>query len=71
MSDHANPLPGLVHRPEWARALGRCDRTVQRWQDEGKIVTVKVGGRVFVDVEATAERFRATPYIVRYKPRRR
>jgi hypothetical protein len=52
-------LPGFMPRKTWAKQIGRCDRTVKRWQDRGQIVVRYFGNLPCVDIEATADRRRA------------
>jgi hypothetical protein len=52
-------LPGLMPRKEFAKQIGRCERTVKRLEDAGKVVTVPFGSHRLVDVEKTLARLRA------------
>jgi hypothetical protein len=52
-------LPGLMPLKEFKQHVGnKCDRTIQRWRDAGKVVIVELGNERFVDLEATARRLR-------------
>jgi hypothetical protein len=51
-------LPGLMPRKEFAQRIGRCERTVKRLEDAGKVVTVPFGSHRLVDVEKTLARLR-------------
>ena len=67
-----SPTPGLVPRVRWGQELDppAHDKTVYKWQREGKIVVVYPFGRTpYVDVEATAERARGLDRPRRGKPR--
>jgi hypothetical protein len=52
------PLRGLMPRREFAKAINRCERTVKRLEDKGKVVTVALGNHRLVDVEKTLARLR-------------
>jgi hypothetical protein len=58
MTDTAFVLPGFVPRKEFAKQINRCERTVKRLEDAGKIVVVKMGNHRLVDVEKTLARLR-------------
>jgi hypothetical protein len=58
MSDQAFPFPDLMPRKEFAKAIGRCERTVKRLEDAGKVVTIPFGSHRLVDVPKTLARMR-------------
>jgi hypothetical protein len=57
-TDLTFPFPGLMPRREFAKAINRCERTVKRLEDAGKVVTVAFGKHRLVDVEKTLARLR-------------
>jgi hypothetical protein len=57
-TDLAFPFPGLMPRREFAKAINRCERTVKRLEDAGKVVTVPFGSHRLIDVEKTLARMR-------------
>jgi hypothetical protein len=61
MSDSAEEafiLRGFLPRKVFAAKIGRCDRTVKRLQDAGKIVVTYLGNQPLVDVEKSLARMR-------------
>ena len=58
VSSEAFVLPGFVPRREFAKQIGRCERTVKRLEDAGKIVVVKLGAHRRVDIEKSLARLR-------------
>jgi hypothetical protein len=60
MSDNTEAfvLPGFLPRREYAKKIGRCDRTAKRQQDRGEIIVRYFGNLPCVDLEATAARAR-------------
>jgi hypothetical protein len=51
-------LPGLMPRRDFAKKLGRCERTVKRMEDRGLVVTVRLGNHRLVDIEKSLARLR-------------
>jgi hypothetical protein len=51
-------LSGLMPRKEFAAKVNRCERTVKRWQDQGKLVVFSIGNERWVDVEKSLARIR-------------
>jgi hypothetical protein len=51
-------LPGLMRRKEFARRANRCEKTLKRWEDAGKIVVVHLGNERLIDVPKTLARLR-------------
>lgn len=58
VTDDAFVLPGLMPRKQFAKLINRCERTVKRLEDAGKVVTVPFGSHRLVDVEKTRARLR-------------
>jgi hypothetical protein len=56
--DAAFVLPGFMPRREFARQIGRCERTVARLEARGLVVTVPFGNHRLVDLEKTTARMR-------------
>lgn len=57
-SDEPFILPGFVTRREFAKGINRCERTVKRLEDAGKVVGTRLGNQLFIDLEKTAARMR-------------
>jgi hypothetical protein len=51
-------LPGFPPLADFMRELGKSPLTGPRWEREGRIVCVRLGRAVLVDVEATTARLR-------------
>jgi hypothetical protein len=51
-------LPGFMPRRDFARKLNKCERTIKRLVDAGKVVERAFGKERLVDLEATASRMR-------------
>ncbi len=51
-------LQGLMPRKQFAAQMGRCERTVKRWEDQGRLVVIKLGNDRLIDVEKSLSRLR-------------
>jgi predicted site-specific integrase-resolvase len=51
-------LPGLMLRREFARRVGRSERTIKRWTDAGRLVVVELGNERWIDTEKSSARLR-------------
>jgi hypothetical protein len=58
--DVVEPLPGLKLRSSFAEQVNRGERTLKRWEHAGKLRTVRLGNRVYVDVDGTLALLRAS-----------
>jgi hypothetical protein len=58
ISDESFIHPGFVTRKQFAKQINRCERTVKRLEDAGKVVVTKLGSHRLVDVEKTLARMR-------------
>lgn len=60
MSDNVEAfvLRGFLPRKQFAKQIGRCERTIKRLVDAGKVVERPFGKERLVDLEATAARMR-------------
>jgi hypothetical protein len=63
-------LPGLMPLKEFGRSVDRCDRTLKRWANQGKLVIHTLGNERFVDIEKTAARVRGEGKRPRGRPRK-
>jgi hypothetical protein len=63
-------LPGLMPLEDFRRGVKRCPRTMQRWQNQGKLVVRALGNERFVDIEQTAARLRGEGKRPRGRPRK-
>jgi predicted site-specific integrase-resolvase len=57
-TDQPHFLHGLMPRKEFATVMKVCERTTKRWEDQGRIVVVKLGNQRLVDIEKSVARMR-------------